>query len=216
MQRLILVIPLLFACSGPAGPMPGDDTFIRLVAVRDSFNDTYLLHWSEREMPLRVYLPRPPEGLFENTEAVYDSVRDGVLDWSNVAAPGVPSFTFVDRHGDANIPITWASAPDGDWYIAFCSYQVNTRMKRFGVEQILVTGRWGDGHEADLHEIYEVVLHEMGHALGLMGHSDDPLDIMYPSISGRSDAGLSERDRRTLQELYAHGNRQIRGKRGRR
>ena len=79
-----------------------------------------------------------------------------------------------------------------------------------------MTGRWGGGYQADLHDIHAVMLHEMGHALGLMGHSDDRRDIMYPRVSGQAGAGLSDRDRRTLQELYAHGNRQIRGRRGHR
>ena len=56
----------------------------------------------------------------------------------------------------------------------------------------------------------------MGHALGLIGHSDDPRDIMYPGISRDPDKGLSARDRNTLRELYAGPNRQIRGRRGKR
>ncbi len=66
-----------------------------------------------------------------------------------------------------------------------------------------------------MEEIYEVVLHEVGHALGLMGHSDDPGDTMYPGVWARTGSGLSERDRRTLQDVYARGNRKIRGRRGR-
>ncbi len=61
-------------------------------------------------MPLRVHLPAPPDSMFSDPEAVVDSVRDGILDWSDVAKPGVPSFVFVDAAGDADIPIVWSSA----------------------------------------------------------------------------------------------------------
>ena len=54
-----------------------------------------------------------------------------------------------------------------------------------------------------MHDIYETVLHEMGHALGLGGHSPDPDDIMYASIRHGGTEGLSERDRNTLTVLYA-------------
>lgn len=109
-------------------------------------------------MPLRVHLPPPPPGLFEDPQAIYDSVRDGVLDWA-----------------------------------AF--------QPRFGVARILVTARWSGGRVADLHDVHRVLLHEMGHALGLGGHSPRPGDIMYPSIS-QAGRGLSERDRATLAALY--------------
>jgi len=205
--------------SDPAGASPDAEAgdYLNQVAVRDSFSDTYLLHWPKRKMPLSVYLPAPPEGLFPDTEATRAEVRRAVLDWTDVAAPGVPSFRFVESHGEADIPIVWAEEPNGDWFIAHCAYQVNIRQKRFDVERILVTGRWGDGHVAAPGEIYETVLHEMGHALGLMGHSDDPQDIMYASLSRiPGGKGLSARDRNTLRELYAGPNRQIRGRRGRR
>jgi predicted Zn-dependent protease len=166
-------------------------------------------------MPLRVHLPTPPSGLFEDPGAIFDSVRDGVLDWTDAAGPGIPSFTFVDTAGDADIPIAWAKQPDGDWYIAYCAWDIQPFARRFGVSQILITGRWGDGHVADLHDVYATVLHEMGHALGIGGHSPDRRDIMYSEISGTATRGLSERDRATLAALYARpiGNR-VAGGRG--
>ncbi len=220
LRAALLVAGGLASCASPDGapaaPRGGErgDHYLRLVAVRDQYNDTYVLHWRRRAMPLSVYLPPPPADLFEDPGAIADVVREAVLDWSDVAAPGVPSFEFVESHGAADIPIVWAAAPDGDWYIAFCSYQINVRQRRFGVEQILVTGRWGDGRVADLHDVYATVLHEMGHALGLTGHSDDPADAMFPTIPERASDGLSERDRNTLRLLYARPSRQIRGRRG--
>lgn len=197
-----------------SGTPPEGDDYIRLVAYVGPLGNTYLMHWPARKMPLAVYLPPPPEGLFEDPDAVFDAVRRGVLDWTDVASPGVPSFRFVESHADADIPVIWAEEPSGDWYIAFCSAQVRPP-SLFDVEQILVTGRWQDGRVAEPDEIHEVVLHEMGHALGFAGHSDDPRDVMYPSMQQERGPGFSDRDRNTLRELYSRGNRPIRARRAR-
>jgi hypothetical protein len=132
------------------------------------------------------------------------SVRDGVMDWSGVAGPELPSFVFVDPAGEADMPIAWAAEPDGDWCIAHCVYDIRPLARHFDVARIPVTARWSADHAADMHEIHATVPHEMGHALGLGGHSPDSGDIMYESISGTA-SGLSARDKATLRALYARG-----------
>ena len=42
----------------------------------------------------------------------------------------------------------------------------------------------------------------MGYVLGLLGHSDDPGDVMY-SLMNEAQDGLSDRDRTTLRVLYS-------------
>jgi len=211
MLRWALALTLFtgaLACAGSApapapAPRAADDNYLRYVAVRMPVGgESILLRWPERQMPLKVYLPRPPDGLFEDPDAIFDSVRDGVLDWTDVAAPGIPSFEFVDDKSQADIPVVWAAEPDGDWYIAFCAYEGHALTNRFDVSHILVTARWGDRRVADLQDIYDAMLHEMGHALGLAGHSPDSRDLMAPRM-GRSETGLSQRDRNTLKALYA-------------
>ena len=56
---------------------------------------------------------------------------------------------------------------------------------------------WGVGEGIDL---FSVVLHEAGHALGL-GHSDKPGAVMYPYY--RRAAGLTVEDIAAIRELYA-------------
>ena len=214
---LLAAATLLLACAAQvAGPQKGEN-YLRWATFEVPVNEHVLLRWPDQKMPLRVHLPAPPTGLFGDPQAIFDSVRDGVLDWTDAAGPGIPSFVFVDSAGDADIPIVWAEKPDGDWYIAFCAWDIRPLARRFGVSHILVTGRWGDAHEADLHDVYATVLHEMGHALGIGGHSPDRGDIMYRSASQTATSGLSERDRATLAALYTRpiGSRVAGGRGGR-
>lgn len=175
------------------------EDYLRYVSFEVPGNEHVLLRWAKRQMPLRVFLPPPPDGLFEDPEAIRDAVRDGVLAWTDVASPGVPSFTFVESARLADVPIVWAREPDGDWYIAYCTFRIDFFSRRFGVDHILVTARRGEV-VADIHDIYATMLHEMGHALGLGGHSPDSGDIMHPRVLAEE---LSERDRATLRALYA-------------
>jgi len=192
------------ACTSTApGPARDADNYLRWIAVRMPVGgESILLRWPEDRMPLRIHLPRPPDGLFDDADGIYDSVRDGVLDWTDVVAPGIPSFVLVEDKGQADIPIVWAAEPNGAWYIAFCAYEGHAMTNRFDVSHILVTARWGDGRVADLHDVYDTMLHEMGHALGLAGHSPDAGDVMAPRVGG-SRTGLTDRDRNTLKALYA-------------
>jgi hypothetical protein len=50
-------------------------------------------------------------------------------------------------------------------------------------------------------------LHELGHAFGLWGHSDDPADAMAAIPGTRPVLELSRRDRATLRWLYAQPTR---------
>lgn len=204
MRRVLgtLLLALLgWACASSSGARSATGTYLKRIAFEMPGHEWVLLRWRDGQMPLRVHLPDPPEGLFENPEAIQDSVRDGVLDWSDAVEPGVPSFEFVDSAGESDIPVTWSASPDGAWFVAQCSYDLDRRKRRFGVSRILVTGRWAGGRVADLHDIHNVVLHEMGHALGMGGHSDVAGDIMYRNLN-EAQTGLTPRDRATLAALY--------------
>jgi hypothetical protein len=200
----LLAAAVATACAGSDGRRAPQDDYLRYVGFDLPFGENVLLRWSLRQMPLRVHLPLPPDGFYADAVAVHDVVRDGVTDWADAAAPGLPSFVFVGDPGEAQIQIAWAfEAPDPTWYVAHCVYSQSVFSKRFGVDRILVTARWR-GREPALDVIYGVMLHEMGHALGLAGHSPEPEDVM--GIGARVGLELTARDRATLRALYAKPN----------
>jgi hypothetical protein len=203
-----LLAGLALGCGGPgpgplSAPVPSQEPdYLRYVAVEVPIHQFVLLRWPSDAMPLRVHLPPPPPGLFGDPQAVLEAVRGGFSAWTDAAAPGVPRFSFVDQPANAQIRVAWAAKPSGDWSVAFCSYRIDPVARRFGVEQILVTGRWQDGRLADPRDVRRVMLHEVGHALGLAGHSPDPGDAMFADATKRRGEGISARDRGTLRELY--------------
>ena len=121
---------LVFATLIGCAPRPGATGSVRLTAFPDKRphylryvafealgHEHMLLRWRESAMPLKIYLPRPPKGLFEDAETVYQVTRGGILEWADAAAPGVPDFVFVDSASQADIPIVWADQAMG-WVIA--------------------------------------------------------------------------------------------------
>jgi len=194
-MRLLLSLFLLFIffCSVAYS----DDYFNRITMASDG-RITRFAH-----SPIAVYAPAPdvPESM---SQAYVDDVDYALDQWSGIAE-GQLNFKRIDSK-EADIRICWTdNLPIGEAdplgessLVQFDSggFYVNVSILMKGIPTTAIS----------IHnEFRSVLLHELGHAIGLWGHSKDPNDVMYFRTKAIYP---TRRDKETLFKLlsFAHGS----------
>lgn len=181
----------------------GADSYIALATEGENF-----FGWNLESMPLKVYIPngRGVRGYQPNFDII---LNNSFAEWTKATDSHI-TFTRVNNPADANIECIWIDDPkqfpenkgleagmaapsiDADGYIQSSKLYLLTR-DRF------------EKNPTDEIVMHSVCLHEIGHTLGLLGHSDNPSDIMYFTANDQKvqDPHLSQRDVNTLAKLYS-------------
>ncbi|MBX9688444.1 MAG: matrixin family metalloprotease, partial [Candidatus Obscuribacterales bacterium] len=156
-------------------------------------------HWNKKTV--RVYV-QPANGVRGFAPTYNDVLQESFLSWSQT---GDLSFEFVDSVAKADIECVWTddvsklSSP-GEGGEAILRHQGNVVTH---ARVTLLTARVGTRAALTEREVRALCLHEIGHALGLSGHTNNPEDIMFYSTTFK-DAWreLSGRDSRSITRLY--------------
>lgn len=175
------------------------------------FNDK-ILRWDMKKFPLKVNIKNN-----SSTAPAYyiQDIKNAFQQWQNVTNRLI-SFEFTDNLDDANIWVTINSSEDmKKCSEESCKYTVAYTTPAFSGDLLKRTTIFfydsnNLGQPFSEKEIYNTALHEIGHSLGIMGHSQNKEDLMYmqegnPQAFGnlRSDFQLfSPRDINTLNLLY--------------
>lgn len=201
----ILISPLSSAQEFPA-PNGGNPQTASLNVNPPAYAGDYfhlqkkIIRWSDQTKFVLVYVSAPnhlPDWQPWNPQIIRDAFgewqralnnriifvfmndtaqTDMVVNWWNIAAPGVES----GASGFSTGKLWGKYMAQNDIYIALH----NSR---------------GGLHTPQ--ELYAIALHEIGHSLGIKTHSDRPDDIMYPVTTNLSR--LSQRDINTVLRIYA-------------
>lgn len=175
--------------------------------------NTDIIRWNPKTFPLRVYidlqdLTKVPE--YYNTEIV-----KAFGQWQ--ASSGFLSFKFIDSPAPADIVVKFDRLPKNNCTQSGCKYVVAHTVPTIskGILKkmtITVYDKDANGSYFSDKELFNTVLHEIGHALGIMGHSYSTDDLMYMAKDGaensvftryRSDFQyISIQDISTLKLLY--------------
>lgn len=164
-----------------------------LVLARRSF----LTRWnSEANARVRVWIDDVPHTAAAGMDsATYRRVVRRA--WSSWTAAGAPLIVeFVNREADANVTVRWTHSFEQP-ISGRTRWSHDTSGWILGGE-ITLALRYPGGRPLDERALGAIMMHEIGHVIGL-DHVSDPASIMAPMVRSRE---LGERDRATVQLLY--------------
>lgn len=170
--------------------------------------DRNLLRWDVNTFPLKVKLEVP----ISTPDYYRAEIEKAFTQWA--LSTEFLQFQFVEK-GNADIIVKFEALPEDICEDGICKYVVaytNPKIQGKILKSMTITmyDKDANGNYFSDKEIYNTVLHEIGHALGIMGHSYSSDDLMYMSTQPdtmytryRSDFQyISQQDLNTVNLLY--------------
>lgn len=168
--------------------------------------------WQKDLVPIRVYVAKNQK--LASFHAAFRTIVKESMDQWRTAISGTLSYRFVDSPTQASLVCAYTDDPNqvrSDHEPATNgSTQVHIAKSSDAIDRtstVILVAPAPSETRFDGSTITTVCLHELGHAIGMHGHSSNNHDVMFfladvPSVP----ITLSERDRRTIRKLYANAN----------
>lgn len=164
--------------------------------------------WTRTRMPLSVFIGSiPKESSIDTVSKVFELVVMKAFKQWQSASKGIVEFSFVTEPNNADIecrfvqePIEFVNSAEAGQ----CEFYLNDRNERRCLIKFQISP-FSDGSlrlDLDGSKFQRTALHEIGHALGLVGHTANPKDIMFYSTQGAGTIKLSDADIERLRRLY--------------
>lgn len=162
------------------------------------------VRWDEKRLPLKVYINsgRGVPGYKLEYQGFFD---DSFKEWSTATASKV-TYELVKDADKADVECIWSndikqvSSPSEGG-------ECQSTYNKAGMEHariVVLTCDPSPDSPLSPNQLKAVCLHEIGHALGMHGHSPRPTDIMYCSMPMKdAKVVLTPRDAQTLLRVYA-------------
>ena len=176
------------------------DNYLAYVTMRGP------LKWKREKFPLKVYVPSDKiASETANYKPEYQSIlKESFAEWEK-NSEGQVAFQFVDSPEKSNIECLWVDTVEKLAKPTECGETRSAINRKEGIihAKILLLTRRSDLPPFSDKEIRHTCLHEIGHSLGLLGHSPEATDNMYFALPITYNVGrLTNRDTTTLKKLY--------------
>lgn len=113
------------------------------------------------------------------------------------------NFVYVDNKDEADISIAYVKRLNGAAIGLTRPLYVKIQGKTYlSNATIKIARQKPTGAIQSDSELYHVILHEIGHAIGILGHSNSIYDVMYPTNLSVKNQTLSTKDIDTVKKMY--------------
>src|SRR5579883_2039522 len=154
-----------------------------------------LFSWTEDHFPLKVCI-QPGYGVPGYRDSFAQIIANSFDQWV-AASDGKLSWQQVDSPQEADIVVSWINSPtersEGTEIgktRTYTRYNPTTGIGTIMRADMRLLTRLPERELTDM-EIKKAYLHEVGHAFGIAGHSQNPNDIMYYTVSSNHGPTLS-------------------------
>jgi predicted Zn-dependent protease len=177
--------------------------------INEVMNNNTVIRWSLSSMPLKYFVQCDKD----TPNYYYEQIDSAFKDWQR-ESDEIVKFQKINNPTNANIIISFkGTAPaynqNTEYKIALTSPIIENEiiLKRMKINAFVKTDR---NEFLTPNQVKTVITHEIGHALGIWGHSKDNTSVMYSSLTNpfnfyerRIDTPISSKDIDTLKLLYA-------------
>ena len=179
--------------------------------IEQAPSDKGIVRWSIEKFPLKIALVN--QSNVEIPEYYNNEVYRAFSQWE--VSSQILKFSSTNNANDADILVKFENLPNDVCDGNGCKYVVGfttPSIKNNILKKMTITLYTKDpnGNYFSDKELYNTILHEAGHALGIMGHSYSSDDLMYMATEGSnfytpyrsSFQYLSSQDINTIKVLY--------------
>ncbi len=184
----------------------------RILSVGDNYifnalDGGKVTRWHSGKMPIKLYIERSVN-VPGYKEYYYTTAKRAMDEWVNSVEGDLISYELVPGPKQADIQLYFVreimKRTGKDFIAGLATPHIKEHiLSHYDVK--VVTQRPPGNRSFTEKEIYRTILHELGHALGIRGHSSQEKDIMYAGVETdpqHKNEGLSSRDINTLALLY--------------
>lgn len=141
---------------------------------------------------IKIYIPSNPKRTV--------SMRHACAAWSKATQNRIV-FVYVTNPNVANLVVEFVpiipEAADREVGLTKAKFTATGKMLK---AKVFIADKTPDGRVLGKDAVYTVMLHELGHAIGIGKHSENPLSIMFPYEDDRQE--ILKSDIKTLANIY--------------